>query len=210
MEIERPRSGRKAVPANQDRRASLGFKITPATKDKLVAAARANGRTQSQEAEWRIERSFDTEGLLADTLTLACGNNTVAGIVLAVLREFLRRGRLAALVNASGDPLAKLTWYEQSYAYDQALRAAVSVLEAFRPPGDDPAARKRADETVFGRAPVWDSRHFLAMIKDSPNPNSVLGGDDPERAQHAAEIGRLLGSEMLARIRLPFSTGDDQ
>lgn len=53
--------GRKAIVAEQGKRVSLGLKVTPDIKNKLDAAARANGRTQSQEAEARLERSFDDD-----------------------------------------------------------------------------------------------------------------------------------------------------
>jgi predicted transcriptional regulator len=38
---------------------SLGLKVTPEIKQKLDEAARASGRTQSQEAELRLERTFE-------------------------------------------------------------------------------------------------------------------------------------------------------
>jgi TraY domain len=40
--------------------------VTAQTKEKLVDAARLSGRTQSQEAEYRIQRSFDQDELLAE------------------------------------------------------------------------------------------------------------------------------------------------
>ena len=51
---ETKRRGRKAQTAGPGERVSLGLKVTPETKNKLDKAAKANGRTQSQEAEARI------------------------------------------------------------------------------------------------------------------------------------------------------------
>lgn len=65
--------GRKALPPTPGTRNSLGLKVTAETKHKLLEAARHSGRSMSQEAESRIERSFvDDEvikrigGLIAD------------------------------------------------------------------------------------------------------------------------------------------------
>jgi hypothetical protein len=55
------RRGRKAQRAEPGVRVSLGLKVTPDIKNALDAAAKKNGRTQSQEAEARLERSFYAE-----------------------------------------------------------------------------------------------------------------------------------------------------
>lgn len=46
------------MPAEHGQRRSLGLKVTPDIKNRLDAAAKANGRSQSQEAEARLEQSF--------------------------------------------------------------------------------------------------------------------------------------------------------
>jgi hypothetical protein len=50
------RIGRPIRPALPGERPSLGLKVTAATKALIEALARASGRTQSQEAEFLIER----------------------------------------------------------------------------------------------------------------------------------------------------------
>jgi hypothetical protein len=60
------------------RRFSLGLKVTAAAKTRLDNAARASGRTQSQEAEVRIERSFDRQDLLPEVLSLAYGKRAAS------------------------------------------------------------------------------------------------------------------------------------
>lgn len=52
---------------------SLGLKVTAEIKNKLDEAARLNGRTQSQEAEFRLEQSFGHQGLLAEIMMLTYG-----------------------------------------------------------------------------------------------------------------------------------------
>ncbi len=59
-------AGRPLKPAIAGQRAPLGLKVTPEIKQRLDQVAKANGRTQSQEAEARLERSFREEDLLAE------------------------------------------------------------------------------------------------------------------------------------------------
>jgi hypothetical protein len=52
------RTGRPLRPAVPGARVSLGLKVTPEIKTKLDEATRITGRTQSAEAEIRLEQSF--------------------------------------------------------------------------------------------------------------------------------------------------------
>ena len=65
-------------------RVPLGLRVTPELKRKLDAAAEQTGRSQSQEAELRLEHTFDRQELLPEILTLAYGSKEIAGIVMTV------------------------------------------------------------------------------------------------------------------------------
>ena len=65
--------GRPINPRTPGKRASLGLKVTDEIKYRLDTAARGNGRTQSQEAEVRLEQSFRKVDLLPQVLDLAYG-----------------------------------------------------------------------------------------------------------------------------------------
>ena len=52
------RIGRPTKFPNAGERVPLGLRVTPDIKLKLDAAAEKNGRSQSQEAEFRLEQSF--------------------------------------------------------------------------------------------------------------------------------------------------------
>jgi len=56
--------GRPIKPALPGERPSLGLKVTAATKALIEALARASGRTQSQEAEFLIERCLQYDRAL--------------------------------------------------------------------------------------------------------------------------------------------------
>jgi predicted transcriptional regulator len=58
------RIGRPTKAPQPGKKVSLGLKVTADIKNRLDAAARASGRTQSQEAERRLEGSFEHENRL--------------------------------------------------------------------------------------------------------------------------------------------------
>ena len=70
---EAKRRGRPTKAPTGSDRVSLGLRVTANIKKKLDDAAAASGRSQSQEAEIRLERSFEKQGLLTEVLTLAYG-----------------------------------------------------------------------------------------------------------------------------------------
>jgi hypothetical protein len=76
MEPRRPR-GRPTV----GERVPLGLRVTPELKRRLDAAAEQSGRSQSQEAEFRLERTFDRENLLPQVLSLAY-RSQLAGVLM--------------------------------------------------------------------------------------------------------------------------------
>ena len=53
-------------PARGEKRISLGLKVTAEVKRRIDSAARATGRTQSQEAERRIEMSYTYERAIGE------------------------------------------------------------------------------------------------------------------------------------------------
>src|SRR6476646_5919215 len=95
------RTGRPTKPPPPGKRASLGLKVTGEIKQRLEAAARASGRTQSQEAESRLERSFQEQQLLPQLLVLAYGRSLAA--LLLILGRVMKDsgGHAAAFANPS-------------------------------------------------------------------------------------------------------------
>jgi uncharacterized protein (DUF1778 family) len=74
-------------------RVSLGLRVTPEMKRQLDTAAEQSGRSQSQEAELRLEHTFDRQGLLSEVLVLRYGTTIAAdlmwlGEIMKVLRQF--------------------------------------------------------------------------------------------------------------------------
>lgn len=68
-----PRRGRPFREPIPGERVPIAFRVTPTTKRALVQAANENGRSQSQEAEYRLQASFDEDRLLHRILAASGG-----------------------------------------------------------------------------------------------------------------------------------------
>jgi len=161
MPIPLKKIGRPTKRPTAGVRVSLGLKVTPQIKERLDGAARSNGRTQSQEAEVRLERSFDREDLLSQGLSLAYGRE-LAGLLLLLASALEATGRLAHTLaegnraHAAGTrrtaiPARRGDWLDDPYAFDQAARAALRILEAARPRSDGRGSPAAPDD-AFGEA----------------------------------------------------------
>jgi hypothetical protein len=116
-------------------RFQVGIRVTPEVKNRLDEAAARTGRSQSQEAEFRLEHSFDRENVLVDALTMAFGNRKTTALLLLVGLA-LERGAHDALVmleRITARPSTAEHWTSNAIAFDAALEAAYTVLEAARP-----------------------------------------------------------------------------
>jgi hypothetical protein len=112
------RLGRPTKKAKPGTKASLGLKVTATLKARLEEAAAESGRTQSQEAEYRLERSFDRLNLLREVLELGYG------------RE------LAGLVQTIGDTAIRVAWSARGvmFVYDRAKAEKVSIDQCLSDP----------------------------------------------------------------------------
>lgn len=114
-------------------RHALGLRVTKETKAQLDAAAKASGRSLSQEAELRLEHTFKAGNAVFDALDLAYGRHWT-GILLAISNLVQVTGSRAVFLSQwkvdSGED-----WETDPYAYDQVVRGITLVLESFRPKG---------------------------------------------------------------------------
>ncbi|MGO6702592.1 hypothetical protein [Rhizobium ruizarguesonis] len=119
MTNEEKRIGRPIKEAEPGKRVSLGLKVTAAIKSKLDKAAREVGRTQSQEAEVRLERSFDEEATF--------GGPDVKRTLYLVAAHFGAAGQRAAMA-AGRDDWKEDTWVNDPDCYRPAALAAMEAL----------------------------------------------------------------------------------
>jgi hypothetical protein len=141
------RRGRPTKQPKSGEKASLGLKVTAEIKRRLEASARLSGRTQSQEAEWRLERSFDRQDLLSEFLEASYGPQ-VAGLLLLLggtLHDVASIARALPLIARGGmsqDVVKSFSgavwwegWLDDPHAFNEAHKAIFTILDKLRPPG---------------------------------------------------------------------------
>jgi predicted transcriptional regulator len=161
-------------------RVPLSLRVTAELKQKLDAAAEKSGRSQAQETELRLERSFEREELLSEALVLAYGEQA-AGLILLLGTAMDMAGRFSHFAATR----KHTSWVENPYAFDQAAQAALKLIEAARPAGDRKAlgmAGKVPYAGTFGQSTANGLVWAVQGINDS-----LLGPEATER------LRRLLG-----------------
>ena len=163
-ETPSPRSGPGRPPVAGER-IPLGLRVTRETKQKLDQAAHVSGRSQSQEAELRLEQSFNSASALFDALDLAYGRHWT-GLLLLLGQVAQLTGTRA--ISASQFNFAGCEdWVSDPYAYDQAVRGMTFVLEAFRPRGKIglPIERYNLPEEAWWRLGESYARQVLSDLE---------------------------------------------
>lgn len=124
----------------------LKIRMREVLRSKLEKAAERRDVSLNEEAVDRLERSFVEQDYLTRLEGLLGGRATV-GLAMIIARVMHQVGMNAAgIVHLStgkndGERLAlppfdHSNWPIVPYAFDQAIKAAVTVLESLRPPGD--------------------------------------------------------------------------
>jgi TraY domain len=177
------RAGRPTKQAEAGTKVSLGLKVTAETKTRLEKEATRSGRTQSQEAEYRIERSFDHVALLPDVLELAYGTE-LAGLLISIA-EAMNEARLAGQIMSLED---HQRWSDDAFSFDTVVVAAQAVFEALRPAG----AIRNTPESTSAKLGQAMAKHVLdSLAEDSAHPFI-------NNAKHAR---RLLGPGVVRRLK---------
>ncbi len=146
------RTGRPTKAPEPGARASLGLKVTSTIKQRLDEAARANGRTQSQEAEARLERSFVDEDLLPQLLDLAYGRETAA--LLLILGECIKPTAEQALFYEKKTLEGAGPWMSAPWAFHQVREAVNLVLDALQPEGAESAPMPKLVQEIAHATPA--------------------------------------------------------
>jgi TraY domain-containing protein len=206
------RPGRKPKAPNPGQRASLGLKVTPEIKRKLDLAAQANGRTQSQEAEVRLENSFRDERLMVDAMVLVYGRR-LTGLLLELGDLLSEVGRHVGF-EVTGSLVAAENWLSDPKAYDEAVKAAMDLLEALRPPGailpmrnmtappGTPDLQKVLDVMATSRGAAAARGHAALLTGEQE-----IGGAAGERTVIKRE---LLGHSLIERLRSATKTAEEE
>ena len=176
-------------PATMGERIALGLRVTKETKRKLDDAVYSSGRSQSQEAEFRLEQTFNADNSLFAALDLAYGRRW-SGIVLAIAHAAQLAGVRSMMINhwnfEGGED-----WVLDPYAYDQAVKAANAILEAFRPKGEialSPVSDfSRYPVSMFENLGKGFAEDLLTMLKE-PNDKRADAEITRAIAQRVADL----------------------
>lgn len=122
------------MPAKDGEKTTLSLRVTPDMKRRLEDTGSETGRNLSQEAETRLEWSFQRQSLLNDTLNLAFGYD-LGGLIYIIAHTMQTVGSEAAFV-ATGSLSGSAGWLKHPYGFNEGAHAAMTVLEAVRPKGE--------------------------------------------------------------------------
>lgn len=179
------RTGRPAKTAQAGQRVSLGLKVTAEIKNRLDEAAGKNGRTQSQEAELRLERSFDRDDLLAEILNMRYGPD-FAPVIYLIAEAMAGAGSFASAVNEN-DPR---DWLNDAFSFNEAALAAHAIIEWLRPPGSPDG--RRGGHWRIGK------EEASQLIEGIATGRPVIAG---KRSAEIVERARaMLGNEAIAKL----------
>jgi hypothetical protein len=202
-----PREGRPKKPAKPGTRTQIGIRVGADIKRLLDDAMSRSGRTQSQEAELRLEISFRSEQLPEHVLELGYGA-PFTGLVLMLARAMDRAGRIGVL-SATERSFERIDdWLTDPYAYDQAVQAAELIFKALRPDGDP-----RFPGRLPGHAGLSSHDYLgadlavgaLAAVKDPDDVNADMPQEaqNIERENFGRRINRLIGKKLVEQIKVP-------
>ena len=180
------RRGRPSKIAKGSKKKTLGIRASVGLANRLLAAAETNDRSLSQEAELRLERSFDREELLPELMEQAFGPG-VAGLLLLLGRVMPEVGRS---VNVQKHGLEGPHWMADPDAFAEALAAALEIIEEFRPQG----ARELSGAELAVGSRFARRRILEVAIEGAPYPAGWKAWIDLAR--------RLLGPDLLAQSKL--------
>src|ERR1051325_1710497 len=120
--------------AKDQRRIPLSMRITPQLRERLVAQAGANGRSITQEAEFRLEQSFQEDKRIPEIMNRIYGRQLAGFLMLigAVLHDAGRFMGFQSTFTIEGAD----NWMDLPYPFGQAEKALNLMIEAIRPAGD--------------------------------------------------------------------------
>lgn len=81
------RVGRPIKTAPSGTRASLGLRVPADLKSQIEDAAKLNGRSQGEEAEYRIRRTFDRTDMLGEIIEMLKDNPKVVKAIATALAK---------------------------------------------------------------------------------------------------------------------------
>jgi hypothetical protein len=158
----------KSKGAEVGKRYPLNMRTTFEVRRELERAAAATGRSLAQEAEHRIQQTFQNQKILQEALDLSFGPE-ISGLLM-VIGDVMRTTAQTVAFTSTGDPSIE-NWSEYPLIYDAVARAVATVFEQHNPRGEmlpmsDENASKQitADDIAQGIA----IKRMAALKKGQP------------------------------------------
>lgn len=126
------RGGRPGRRRKPNERVSLGLRVTSKLKTQIEDAAKQYGRSQSNEAEFRLERSFALQDLLVDVLELAYGSQVAA--LLLLMGQAMKETAPSLAMSLYEFPEPRELWLDFPEITHEAFNAVRTILDAFEYP----------------------------------------------------------------------------
>jgi hypothetical protein len=153
------------------RTAVLSTRLQPDTRARLAQAAKASGRSVSQELEHRLRRTFSEDDKAVDFY----GTEQTAAVVKLIGATIQST---AARISSQG----KHDWLKEQWLFDDVMAAIAHMLLWFRPGGDSGRHEKTLSSGTDRAAQLIDEirsadpalpitkgstrQHAMAMLKD--------------------------------------------
>jgi hypothetical protein len=192
------RRGRPELPTGDRRVKNFTFRGTSELHDQIRAAARESNCSVSQEIEVRLLASFGQHSELREQAL----DEPIDGI-LQLIREAMdvagnAAASLATLSNKSTH------WVDNSYAFDQAVQAAVTMLDRFRPAGEPhlPTILEGSIEGEVGPVVAEAAKNYGRWFANGIIEELMRG--EPRTSGTAGRLARLqrgLTPSMLERLK---------
>ncbi len=146
-------------------RAQVPLRIPEAQRARIEKAAKARGASMNAEIVERLARSFDIEDRL--------GGPRVVELIETIAGVMKLSGEHAAFMADSSKLHNQGEWLDQPYGYDQARKAAITVLKKRKPKG--------------------------AVVVPKPPKIQVVGGDPKETEKRIKWLFEHLGEELALK-----------
>jgi hypothetical protein len=192
-EKSRPR-GRPPVSADEKKDRNFTFRGRGDMHERLSHAAALNQHSISEEIESRLSKSFEND-------------QNFYGLMRVIAAAIQEAGNSAGYLTTSSREGAR-DWLHNPWAYDQAMSAAVRVIEAFRPKGDPSPPEGQAQMQNLGRDFASGILHEIARGEARVSINAARTNELRRELGDLAE--RLVGLETIKedlKYNLPL---DDQ
>ncbi|MGH1592231.1 TraY domain-containing protein [Methylobacterium phyllosphaerae] len=138
----------KRLPEGEGKRIPLNMRTTRETRERLEQAAEKSGRSLAQEIEIRLERSFDFQNIIAQTISYTAEQAT------AQTRDLLDRYK--ALADLGEQHLIQLCGGDDLFLFWGYLAYAIKRVEEEHGKSirNDKETREAAERAVLGEIPA--------------------------------------------------------